>query len=345
MATTYYHTVDGEIQGQTTAGVRTDYLTDALGSVVATVNSSAQVVNTYRYKPYGERLARTGAGADPRFGWTGDTGSLRTGRSFSDQYNRARHYLLEGGQWSTIDGYWPRQAPYVYCAGDPTGSVDPLGLQRQSLLDAVDRIDRLERIEGPVQILPPRMFCPVHEGGLPPCMSTARGGCANQHPDGSFVDLRKFRSPGKPDRIDRCDPSQIDRDAIQRRIDELKDIATDLCSHDPNEAIPPGGGGYGVWVETIPCWRHSPGLGQYVSCNIHCFPSLGAPNRLGKYFDKGKARNGIGCINCCLLAHENHHCLQIILGGTTTRTYGVECEAFKHEIACLQRVLKGEPCS
>ena len=37
-----------------------------LGSVTATVNQSAQVVNTYRNKPYGVQLAKTGAGADPR---------------------------------------------------------------------------------------------------------------------------------------------------------------------------------------------------------------------------------------------------------------------------------------
>jgi len=37
MPVTNYHTVNGRIRGESTAGVRTDYLTDALGSVVATV--------------------------------------------------------------------------------------------------------------------------------------------------------------------------------------------------------------------------------------------------------------------------------------------------------------------
>lgn len=93
MATTYYHTVNGRIRGQSTGGVSTDYLTDALGSVVATANSSGTVFNTYRYKPYGERLAKTGARADPRFGWTGGTGSLRTDRTFSDpQWTMAKSF-------------------------------------------------------------------------------------------------------------------------------------------------------------------------------------------------------------------------------------------------------------
>jgi hypothetical protein len=65
MPVTNYHTVQGRILGESTSGVRTDYLTDALGSVTATVNSAQAVVNTYRYKPYGEQLAKTGSGTDP----------------------------------------------------------------------------------------------------------------------------------------------------------------------------------------------------------------------------------------------------------------------------------------
>ncbi len=128
MPTTFYHTVDGEIQGQTTAGVRTDYLSDALGSVVATVNSSAQVVNTYRHRPYGELLAKTGVGADPRFGWTGVTGSRATLRQFAQQFTRARHFGSSQGQWISVDPTWPNQWPFVYCLARPTTLIDPSGL-------------------------------------------------------------------------------------------------------------------------------------------------------------------------------------------------------------------------
>ena len=34
-------------------------------------HSSAQVINTYRYKPFGDLLSKTGTGADPAFGWVG----------------------------------------------------------------------------------------------------------------------------------------------------------------------------------------------------------------------------------------------------------------------------------
>ncbi len=66
MGVTNNYSLNGQIIGEkTTGGTRTDYLRDALGSVVGTVNQSAQVVNTYRHKPYGAQLAKTGVGADP----------------------------------------------------------------------------------------------------------------------------------------------------------------------------------------------------------------------------------------------------------------------------------------
>jgi len=71
MAVTSYHTADGQILGQTASGVRTQYLTDALGSVTETVADDGSVLNTYRYKPYGAQLAKTGVGADPKFLFVG----------------------------------------------------------------------------------------------------------------------------------------------------------------------------------------------------------------------------------------------------------------------------------
>lgn len=50
MAVTNYYTVDGEILGQESAGNRTDFLADALGSVTGTVDNTSGLQNTYRYK-------------------------------------------------------------------------------------------------------------------------------------------------------------------------------------------------------------------------------------------------------------------------------------------------------
>ena len=137
MPVTNYYTVDGEILGeQTTGSSRIDYLTDALGNVTATVNASGQVVNTYKYKPYGALLQKTGSGSDPSFQWVGSQGYRQTGKKYSDVYVRARHYDSLNGRWTTKDpirfagGDW-NLFGYVRNRGvirtDPSGylAVDP----------------------------------------------------------------------------------------------------------------------------------------------------------------------------------------------------------------------------
>ncbi len=122
-----YHCVNGRLIAEITTTVRTDYMTDALGSVTGTLNSSQTVVNTYRYKPYGELLAKTGAGVDPAFLWNGTTQSRKTGLAYSDQYNRARHYGTRQGQWTTVDPLWPGESAYGYARQNPGTLVDPEG--------------------------------------------------------------------------------------------------------------------------------------------------------------------------------------------------------------------------
>ena len=134
MGVTNYFTVDGEILGEETGGVQIDYITDAIGSVVGTVNQSAQVVNTYRYKPFGGLLAKTGVGADPAFGFAGAHGYRQTGKKYSDIYIRRRHDDTTNGRWTTKD---PIEYPggdwnvYGYVGNAPTSFVDPSGLQVQ----------------------------------------------------------------------------------------------------------------------------------------------------------------------------------------------------------------------
>ena len=139
MAVTNYYSVDSDILGEkTTASSRIDYLTDALGSVTATLNQSAQVVNTYRYKPYGAQLAKTGTAADPAFTWVGAQGYRQTGRKYSDVYVRARHYDTTTARWNTKDpigfngGDWNL---YRYVANNPISGVDPSGLVYQKHCD------------------------------------------------------------------------------------------------------------------------------------------------------------------------------------------------------------------
>src|SRR5579862_1267461 len=132
MPVTNYYTVDGEILGeQTTGNSRIDYLTDALGNVTATVNTSGQVVNTYKYKPYGALLSKTGSGADPSFQWVGSQGYRQTGKKYSDVYVQARHYDSLNGRWTTKDpiGFeWDDWNLYSYVQQRPVGWADPAGL-------------------------------------------------------------------------------------------------------------------------------------------------------------------------------------------------------------------------
>ena len=129
MGVTSYYSFGGEIIGEETGGVRRDYLTDALGSVTATVTGAGVVENTYRYKPYGEQLAKTGTGSDPRFLWTGSGGSASSKKNFAYNYNRYRHYDYKTSLWISFD---PIPDIYInrwnYCLGNPTTKTDPYGL-------------------------------------------------------------------------------------------------------------------------------------------------------------------------------------------------------------------------
>ena len=115
-----YYTVNGRIIGESTGGVRTNYLPDALGSVTATVDESGAVVNTYRYKPYGSQLSKSGAGADPKFLWRGQAG-YRT--EIQDLVSTDKRTLnTKTGTSLTVSKAWPDGDAYNF---DITGSSDP----------------------------------------------------------------------------------------------------------------------------------------------------------------------------------------------------------------------------
>ncbi len=133
---TNYITINGQIVGEVTDGVRTDYLTDALGNVTATVDQSANIINEYRYKPFGALLSKSGVGPDPKFQWVGSLGYRKTGLAHSDYYVRARHFTAAAGLWTSKDRplpahwsfYYQLTHPYVYANERPVQLTDPTGL-------------------------------------------------------------------------------------------------------------------------------------------------------------------------------------------------------------------------
>ena len=137
MGVTSYYSFGGEIIGEETGGVRRDYLTDALGSVTATVTGAGVVENTYRYKPFGEQLAKTGTGSDPKFLWNGKWGYKKTDNYC---YVRSRTFTVKNGVWISKDRLhdilmsknifntsFTVKCDYVYCENSPVRYSDPSG--------------------------------------------------------------------------------------------------------------------------------------------------------------------------------------------------------------------------
>jgi RHS repeat-associated protein len=120
-----YYSVEGEILGDSEAG---DYMRDALGSVTGTCNpDTGNVLNTYRYKPYGSELSSSGAKPNPKFRWVGTAGYRQTSISHSASYVRARHYGQEEGRWTSVDPQWPDESRYGYSDTSPIDLFDPTG--------------------------------------------------------------------------------------------------------------------------------------------------------------------------------------------------------------------------
>ncbi|MBI1757561.1 MAG: hypothetical protein HYR64_10705 [Fimbriimonas ginsengisoli] len=123
-----FYTIDGTIIAESSGGVRTDYMHDALGSVIGTVDATGTVTNTYRWKPYGSLLSATGPNQSPTFGWLGGLGYRATGRSHADYYVRARSYSAGDATWLSRDTQWPQEPLYRYSLSSPLTLLDLTGL-------------------------------------------------------------------------------------------------------------------------------------------------------------------------------------------------------------------------
>jgi RHS repeat-associated protein len=128
---TYYYDLGGQLLG-TLSGTTTQstsfLLTDALGSVVASISNtagSAQVLGNQLYGPYGNKRYTAGSvGTDK--GFTGQYADDLTGLD----YYRARYYDPVIGRFLSadiIEGNAVGLDPYDYVGGNPETDTDPTG--------------------------------------------------------------------------------------------------------------------------------------------------------------------------------------------------------------------------
>jgi len=142
-ATEYDHDpsrVDGLLAQTTTAG-KGYFITDALGSVYAVVDSTGAEVSKYAYDVYGARTATAEGMATP-WGFTG-----RRHDSSTEMYYRVRYLDGERAVFAAADPLWtdalskqwmmrgtgdlPRVEirPYSYVNGKPSALLDPTGME------------------------------------------------------------------------------------------------------------------------------------------------------------------------------------------------------------------------
>ncbi len=101
------------------------YLTDHLGSVLATIDQSGTVLNKTLYRPYGEIHAEAISNND-RHKYTGHVRDEELGSQWD--YLGQRYYIPNLKLFTQTDPVRdPSRTPYGYCAGNPMKYTDPNG--------------------------------------------------------------------------------------------------------------------------------------------------------------------------------------------------------------------------
>jgi RHS repeat-associated protein len=124
----YYYALSGRLLGSSNGTSTTFFLTDALGSVLASLSNtagSAAINGNQDYGPYGNRLYTQGTIGTAR-GFTGQYNDALTGL---DYYN-ARYYDPVIGRFlsaDTVEGNMQGVDPYAYVSNNPETSNDPTG--------------------------------------------------------------------------------------------------------------------------------------------------------------------------------------------------------------------------
>ena len=116
-------------QGVVVAGFSQYYITDQLGSVRQLVGAGGRALAQYQFDPYGSRTKVSGAG-DADLGYAGLFKHQATGLDLAVY----RAYDSQRGRWLNRDPVEEAGGAnlYIYVSGNPTTSVDVLGLEETS---------------------------------------------------------------------------------------------------------------------------------------------------------------------------------------------------------------------
>ncbi|MBI9019303.1 MAG: RHS repeat-associated core domain-containing protein [Phycisphaerae bacterium] len=109
------------------------YLQDSLGNVIALIDDSGAIVETYKYTPFGTPTIKNASGTEIATSSV-DNPYMFTGRRWdaetSTYYYRFRNYCPMLGRFMQNDplGYIDGMNQYAYCGNNPGNWVDPMGL-------------------------------------------------------------------------------------------------------------------------------------------------------------------------------------------------------------------------
>ncbi len=141
---TSFTTINGVLVHEDRGGTETEYVSDPLGNLVQTRNSSGSKTYEAQYWPYGELQTSTGVNTSS-WGFIGLLGYLTD--STTRLYVRARYFMTNFARWLTVDPLWPRQEPYGYALQAPNVLVDPSGLMAVLVLPIIGILAVLEFLE------------------------------------------------------------------------------------------------------------------------------------------------------------------------------------------------------
>lgn len=161
--TKMYHSISGQIVGDTINSQTRSYLGDGFGNVVGTTNPDSTLQMWFVYRPYGSTASVTGTGVEPVVRWGGSRRMLVVDES-NAEYGDAR-----GGSYSVGEGQLTNGNYGEYELPGFPRDWNPLKRGEMPRLTPMPPYKKPPRKNPPpVEIIPPPRKDPPIPGPLPP---------------------------------------------------------------------------------------------------------------------------------------------------------------------------------